>query len=344
MLKRRHSSGYNFIGDVETGVTMRWGRSVDEDPVCAPWPELADISISNHCSAGCSFCYRDSRVNNSFLSVEDYEKVLDALTSPQWGSVFQVALGGGEPLEHPDILRILEVTAERGIVANFTTNGHQLTRALAARMAPLVGAVALSSRDLDRLDQNRIDYLVSAGIRTNIHFILDRESIEQATRILEGAYRNMLADVNAVIFLTYKPRGRADESLCLEDGEELRAFLRAVDRSQAGTQIGFDACFVPLLLHDTETKPEYVDACECAFFSIYIDEQMNVRPCSFAPVGKDSWNLRNSSMEEIWNAKFAAYRSQQQAQACVAECKTKQRCHGSCAYFPQLKYCHSGSH
>ncbi|WP_420237710.1 radical SAM protein [Telmatobacter bradus] len=342
MLKRRHSSEYNFVGDTETGITMRWGRTPEEDPVFAPWPELADIFISNHCSAGCTFCYRDSRADNSFMALEDYERVLDALTSPRWGSVFQVALGGGEPLEHPDFLKILEATTRRGIIANFTTNGQHVTREVAQSIAGLVGAVAISTSNLDHLDRNKIDYLVSAGIRTNLHYILDRNSIFQAIDILHGAYRELLADVNAVIFLTYKPRGRADASLCLEDGPELRAFLASVSNNNAGVHIGFDACFVPLLLHDTDTEAQYVDACECAFFSIYIDEKLNVKPCSFATEGKDAWNLRHHSMEKIWKESFSAYRAGLLDQMCSADCKAAQRFHGSCAYFDQLNFCHSG--
>jgi len=45
---RRHATGYNFIGDPDTGVTVRWGRNLTDDPARAPWPELVDISISNH--------------------------------------------------------------------------------------------------------------------------------------------------------------------------------------------------------------------------------------------------------------------------------------------------------
>ena len=56
----RFTSDYNFIADPRTGITMRGGTTLNDDPIWAPVPELADISISNHCTKGCSFCYRDS--------------------------------------------------------------------------------------------------------------------------------------------------------------------------------------------------------------------------------------------------------------------------------------------
>ena len=215
MLKRKHGEGYNFIGDTETGVTMRWGTALGEDPLFAPWPELADISISNHCSKNCDFCYRDSKPDNSFMSVADYESVLDSLTSPRWGSVFQVALGGGEPLEHPDFIAIIEQTWKRGIVANFTTNGHGVTKSLAENIAGKVGAVAVSVAKMEEIPTVQLKMLADAGIRTNLHFILDNGSIGQATEILEGRFNHLLDDVNAVIFLTFKPRGRGTETQCL---------------------------------------------------------------------------------------------------------------------------------
>jgi radical SAM protein with 4Fe4S-binding SPASM domain len=340
MMIRRHSSGYNFIGDTETGVTMRWGATTEQDPVLAPWPELADISISNHCSKNCNFCYRDSKPDHSFLLLADYESVLDSLTSPRWGSVFQVALGGGEPLEHPEFIDIIHRTWERGIVANFTTNGHGVTKELAAAIAGKVGAVAISASSIDNLQPDRVKILVEAGIKTNIHFILDSNSIEQAAEILEGRYNYMLADVNAVIFLTFKPRGRGTESGCLEPGVAFDRFVSRIDATACCAHIGFDACFVPILMRQTEVNVDYVDSCECAFFSIYIDEKRNVKPCSFATGERDSYNLQEHSMEEIWTEKFAGYRRGLLDSPCTENCQHSSSCHGRCAYFESLAFCY----
>jgi radical SAM protein with 4Fe4S-binding SPASM domain len=340
MLMRRHSSDYNFVGDTETGVTMRWGSSLDRDPVLAPWPELADISISNHCSKHCDFCYRDSVPDNSFISIQDYERILDSLTSPRWRSVFQVALGGGEPLEHPGFLEIIRRTWDRGIVANFTTNGLAITKTLAAGIAGKVGAVAISVSNMEELRLDRVKILAGAGIKTNLHFILDSDSIDQATEVLEGRFNHLLDDVNAVIFLTFKPKGRGTESRCLKAGASLDRFVARVDSSGCSTHIGFDACFVPILMHRTEVDVDYVDSCECAFFSVYIDEQMNVKPCSFATGNHDSFSLRQYSMDEIWTRCFADYRRRQLDFPCQQDCAHSSSCHGKCAYFGSLAFCY----
>ena len=103
----RYTHNYHFLADLNTGITLRWGTTMKDNPALAPVPELADISISNHCTKGCSFCYRNSTANNEFMSLEDYCYVLDAMHHPKLGGVFQVAIGGGEPLEHPRFIDII---------------------------------------------------------------------------------------------------------------------------------------------------------------------------------------------------------------------------------------------
>lgn len=244
MIVRKHDTGYHFWGDTETGLTMRWGVTVDENPMLAPWPELADISISNYCTKGCSFCYRDSTKEGELMSLKDYETVLDAMHDKNWGSVFQVALGGGEPLEHPDLIEILKATVKRGIIPNLTTNGVHVTYEAAKKMKPLIGAVAVSIDDFSSFDWKAVKILIESGIKTNLHYVLSNESILDAISLLKGKYNNYLEGINAVIFLTYKPKGRAVSKKCLKSDEKLSDFLSLVNQNQCSTRIGFDACII----------------------------------------------------------------------------------------------------
>jgi MoaA/NifB/PqqE/SkfB family radical SAM enzyme len=337
---RRHSEAYNFLGDTTTGVTMRWGTDIKSSPYFAPWPELADISISNHCSKGCEFCYRDSKADQSFMTVAQYEKVLDELSSSKWGSVFQVALGGGEPLEHPDFIKIIEKTNERGIAANFTTNGANLNESVVNSLKGKIGAVAISTNKIEELPLDKLSLLIKGGIKTNIHFVLDNKSIYEAIGILEGKYNDILKDINGVIFLTYKPRGRASTENCLTINSELERFIELTDNSKCITRIGFDACFVPLLMKYTEVDVDYIDSCECGFFSVYIDEKMNVKPCSFANDDRFSYSLEKYTMDEIWNEKYESYRKDIMINNCNNECSNKSNCRGKCAYYECLTFCY----
>ncbi|MCP4398623.1 MAG: radical SAM protein [bacterium] len=340
MKVRRHSQFYNFIGDTETGMTCRWGKMFEDDPPYAPWPELADISISNHCTNGCDFCYRDSQNNHSFMSVEEYAYLLRCLQHPTWGNVFQVALGGGEPLEHPDLLKIIDMTCGTGIIPNFTTNGRHLTSEMAASLVGKVGAVAVSVAHLDELPRTNLNILLETGLRTNIHFLLSRKSLTHAIDILQGNYNERLKGVNGLIFLTHKPAGRAISSDCLAWNDELEEFISLIDANRCAARIGFDACFVPLLLHLTHTNVWFIDPCECAYFSVYIDENLNVKPCSFSNDDTFSCNLREHSFSDIWENVFEAYRKPL-TNTCQRTCDNNTLCRDACPYFEEINLCFS---
>lgn len=342
MKVRRHSSNYNFWGDTETGMTMRWGMSTKDNPVYAPWPELADISISNHCSKGCDFCYKGSTENNSFMLLEQYEYVLDSLQNKRWGNVFQVALGGGEPLEHPQFIEIINKTNEKGIVANFTTNGIHLDRNIVNNIKNKIGAVAISVNKTEELKVGRLKLLTDAGIKTNIHFVLDNQSIHEAINILKGKYNDLLHNINGVVFLTYKPAGRATLEKCLVMDDKLAEFNSLIENNSCSARIGFDACFVPVLMKNTEVNVDYIDSCECGFFSIYIDEELNVKPCSFANNDMASYNLNKYDMKTIWEQKYDVYRKGVLKNSCTSDCKNKINCRGKCTYFDTLSFCYKG--
>lgn len=337
---RRHSKNYNFIGDTIEGITFRWGRTFNDNPFYAPHPELADISISNHCSKNCSFCYRDSTPNNSFITLDEYTYILDALEHPKWGNVFQIAIGGGEPLEHPNFLDIINTTFNRNIIPNFTTNGLLIDKTIANEISTKVGAVALSCQNIDELEIERINLLSEFKIKTNIHFLLSSETLSQAINILKGNYNKLLENINAIIFLTYKPCGRADESMTLNKNDDFMSFIHLIDNSKCSTKIGFDACFVPNLMKFTQVNIDYIDPCECAFFSVYIDEKMNVKPCSFTTDKNESFNLKEFSFTEIWDIKFEKIRKSR-INACQSECKLKNECRGGCPYFKKINTCYS---
>lgn len=334
---RRHIGDYNFIADQDSGMTFRWGKSFEDNPSFAPVPELVDISISNHCSKGCDYCYRGSEPDGSFMSLDDYKFVLSSLNHPKHGNVFQVALGGGEPLEHPEILEIFNITKQFNIVPNFTTNGENITQTIVDNINGKVGAVAVSFNNLNDIDNSKIDLLIKGGIRTNIHYVIDRNNIKQAIQILRGDYNKKLEGVNAIIFLTFKPSGRGDSKHILRNDTSLLKFLELIDNNKASCNIGFDACFVPLLMRFTKTSIDFIDSCEVGYFSVYIDEKLRVAPCSFSN-NKDSYSLKEHDFYDIWLNKFNDFRGKVN-NTCKQECIAKINCKGSCPYFPEITTC-----
>ena len=60
------------------------------------------------------------------MSIRDYDQIMNQVKNLP---VNQVALGGGNPNQHPDFCEILRSTREEyGIVPSYTTNGRGLTQ------------------------------------------------------------------------------------------------------------------------------------------------------------------------------------------------------------------------
>lgn len=344
---RKHFKGYNFVGIPETGFTLRWGDSLSQNPYMAPWPELADISISNYCTNGCSYCYRSSNEKGNFMSLEDYRGVLQELTHPEYGSIFQVALGGGEPLLHPDFNEIIRTTREDyDIIPNYTTCGKFFTPENMEVTRKYCGAVAISwdpyRNDLTLDGLSKLGrQLADNEIKANIHYVISETTIEHATEMLNGKFDEYMESFNAVIFLTYKPTGRAGTEDTIRSSHKLQSFLNLVNNPVTNLKIGFDACFVPILLKKTNINNELVDSCECGFFSVYIDEDLNVSPCSFCNNDEYSFSLKSSSFKDIWQDTFRNYREHvdEQGKLKCPKCDESNECRGMCPFFDELFLC-----
>jgi radical SAM protein with 4Fe4S-binding SPASM domain len=345
-MMRKHFSGYNFLADPKTGVTFRWGDSFNEDPYMAPWPELVDISISNYCTNDCEYCYRQSSETGSFMSVEDFQTCLEQLSNPKFGGVFQIALGGGEPLLHPDVSRMLRLAKEHNIVPNYTTSGKFFTTENLKTTRECCGAIAVSwdpTRNLTLNELKDLGKLLKVNhIASNIHFVVSNSTIGTAIKILKGDLDEYLVNFNSVIFLTYKPTGRASKSDIIQQSPDLKEFLRFVDESPTDLKIGFDACFIPVLIKHTAIDTDFVDSCECGFFSLYIDEKLNVSPCSFCNDESYSYNLNEISIEDIWQEKLSDYREfvAENTKDSCADCDKNSECRGRCPFFEELFLCY----
>ncbi len=74
------------------------------------------------------------------MALVDYKNVIEQAAEM---GVFQVALGGGNPNQHPDFVEILESTASKGIVPNYATNGRGLGNDILEATRKHCGAVAV---------------------------------------------------------------------------------------------------------------------------------------------------------------------------------------------------------
>ncbi|MGY5865267.1 MAG: radical SAM protein [Candidatus Thorarchaeota archaeon] len=307
--------GYNYIFRKSDGFAMRWGKTKDDDPFWGPSPELADISISNRCSNGCSFCYRDSEPEGPLMSVDDFRLVMQQLPA-----TFQLALGGGEPTEHPDFIEFLKISREYGKVPNYTTNGTRLTQEIIEATKKYCGAVAVSWSDIAL---EAVDKFVKGGVKTNIHFILSPSTIQQGIELMKKPELFGEDGINAVVFLLHKAigRGQTEDTPTAEQTKPL-----VVEAFSTEVSVAFDVCAIPHIAAAEkagaiEVDWDLLDFCDGSRFTVYVDEDLNVSPCSFIKGNQFTESLREMNMNKIWNGeKFSKFRKilKDEPQACPA--------------------------
>lgn len=273
-VNRYKDLGYSTFFNARTGFFARVPEPGQREPFWSPHgPELMDISITNWCDKGCAFCYKSSTRHGSHMALADYKRVINQ--AAEMGT-FQVALGGGNPNQHPDFVEILDYTWSKRIVPNYTTNGRGLTDEVLAATRRNCGAVAVSAYAPYLETAETIRLLTDHDIKTNVHFIIDRNSVDTAIDWLRNP-PEFFIKINALIFLNYKPSGRkVFEEKMLRHSDRLDEFFGLATATDAKVKVGFDACCVSGVFARTDANNALVDACDAGRFSLYVSEDMKV--------------------------------------------------------------------
>ncbi len=350
-MQMKFDTQYNFYHyfDAETGFYFRSGIFDEDntdsgvDPFMASYPHLLDVGIMGYCihgetglcaSAGIG-CYQSGKyIKKPNMSVDDFVSILEQCH----GLVHQIALGGrGDPDQHEHFHEILGLCRSYDIVPNFTSSGFGMTADLARICALHCGAVAVSWYRSD-YTLRAIRALIQAGVKTNIHYVLGRNSIDEAITRLE---QNDFPDgVNAVIFLLHKPVGQGTKTNVLSaDDPRVERFFRLIDNLDCSFKVGLDSCTVPGVIQRCSKQDLMsLDTCEGARFSAYISADMFMMPCSFDQNHQYNVSLRQQSIEEAWNSQpFCDFRTKLTG-SCLT-CSDRLNCMGGCPLMPEIVLC-----
>lgn len=336
LLKRYDEERYSVIFNQNTGFFARVEDENTTDPIySAHGPELLDISITNYCERNCGFCYRASSRTGIAMSLAHYEYILNQAKDC---GVLQVALGGGNPNQHRNFEKILEVTRDKyNIVPSYTTNGDGLTNGILAASKKYCGAVAISFYEPENLFYSNLNKLIDAGIKTNVHFVLSYLTLDSAIEVLSRGLKK-LAGINALIFLLYKPAGKGSPSGILKMSSDVEYFFTLISTSKL--KIGFDSCCVPGIVSQLQYNPVSVEACEAGCFSAFVSEDLIFYPCSFMENKANGINLRNTSILDAWQnaVLFRNMRNKNGSEKCKT-CLHFSVCKGGCSVFKEINLC-----
>lgn len=328
---------------VRSGVIEN-GKDTGVDPFMTAFPELLDIGVMGHCVHGASGlciksgvqCYQNGlKTKFPNMSFENFKRIVDECK----GKTFQFALGGrGDVDQHEDFERILRYCRDNGIVPNFTSSGLGFTDEIVALCKELCGAVAISWYRQEHT-YRAIQMLLDARVKTNIHYVLGNNSIDEAIERLKN--NDFPKGINAVIFLLHKNVGQGLDSNVLHvDDPKVKEFFNIVDTCKVDFSIGFDSCCIPgLINHTNNINPDSYDTCEGGRWSAYITSDMKMLPCSFDNQElRWAYDISTDTVQNAWNSEqFEDFRNH--FRNSCSGCSQRHECMGGCPIRREVVLC-----
>lgn len=239
--------------------------------VPSPSPELIDVGITSRCSMGCSYCYTDSKPGLAHAPKELVPNLLMSLNEPP----YQLAIGGGEPTEHPDFIWILEQARELGTIPNYTTAGINLTDEIIEATNAFCGGVALTYHAWKGFEWFAERYrrlkCNLKGCQLNVHLIADTDvvaNLRALTRLQEET-----GPINLVLLAYYPDVGRASLDRLMSRTTYSRDLPDALSYAKAmGMKIAFSEGLLPYFLSRPELGIDTTFATPCeGIYSCYVD-------------------------------------------------------------------------
>lgn len=188
-LLKTYKNGNYYVRIYDDGTKVRVGKQ----NFAPKFPENIDIKITSYCDGGCPMCHEDSSSDGTHADLA--QPFLDTLVGGT-----ELAIGGGNPLAHPDLERFLIRMQSQGVVCNITVRQTHLfanvdyVQSLIDRR--LVHGVGIS---FTQADEQLFDFC-RRNPNCVIHLILGMHGIDVL---------NALADKGLkVLWLGYKRFGR----------------------------------------------------------------------------------------------------------------------------------------
>lgn len=191
-LLAKYKNGNYVIRLYNDGTKIRF--TLDDD-FNALFPESIDIKITNYCDMNCPMCHEESNIDGLHGNLD--LPFLDTLVAGT-----ELAIGGGNPLSHPELLSFLNRMKEKGIVCNLTVNQNHFIKNI-DYLNKLINERLIYGLGISLINDNYLDEILSFcnnNSNTVIHVIAGIVDIN----LLKCLYDKKLK----LLILGYKEYGR----------------------------------------------------------------------------------------------------------------------------------------
>lgn len=302
-----------------------------------------EFHITNSCTHRCPYCYMNASMNLKQIKHADFEIIKRIVEKLKYADVEIVALLGGDPVRHPDIIKILQLIHDLEMKVSVMSNTMDICNR--ERAASLINNIDVTfhGRNAKEHDsfcgcQGAFDLLLN-----NLRFYSDRGvNINIAVNITPWTYNKIYGIVEAVIkkgihvdtILTQRilPNGRAaGMDIWNASAEQVNiAFSQAVQaKEDFGVNIGVEDPYPFCVIR--EEYHQYMHGCPEGITRLAIGMNGEVAKCGADP-NFSQYNILESSVNHIWNDSdlFKDFREKTFLPKRCQTCKYLERCGGGC--------------
>jgi organic radical activating enzyme len=332
LVARKDPAGFWTLFNRRTGAKMRlrfpkrvsklrdpeWGLAVAGEvaPTKAFAPELIDIKITDFCPHNCHFCYQGSSPNGRHAEWKNTWGLLDALKRMR---VFEVAIGGGEPVLHPCFPEILRSFRAHGITPNFSTRELSWLRD-PTKWHPILEAAGSFAYSIDNPDQSVEEFaavLNAYGFRNELEKLVPQPTVHHVMiggyggnfkEFLRSAHRHDLH----VVLLGHKLLGRAIGGKPNKDASWIDTVVELHEAHEC-PRLSIDTALAKTFGRKLKEAgvPDWLVETQEGKFSMYIDlVDRRMGPSSFCPeadmVALD-WNAHSDKVMETILGAFSTW-------------------------------------
>lgn len=248
-------------------------------------PESIHIDLTTVCPLKCPHCYKDIS-QNTVMSFEYFSGIIEQAKAI---GVFQVALGGGEPLIVKNLPEFAMKVSSYGMACTITTSGYGLTTELlkelkASDVKHIQVSLNGSTEEINSYSRDGFDYAVSAlnilsesDAPFGVNWVARMDNVKDFENIVSYAKRLKADNIN---ILRYKPAVRENYKKNALTNGEFYSLVEAI-KKVSGIKIKIDSALSNILcyLYGNQINP-INSGCGAGRRFMMIDSSGRFKPCS----------------------------------------------------------------
>ncbi len=290
------------------------------------------MDITDSCPLKCPQCYKGEAKRN-YMDFKLFKSLIDEAVAL---SVFQIAIGGGEPLVHKDIASMVECVGNTEMSVSITTSGYgldekMLTRLIEAGLNHLQISLNGATKDVNDRSRDGYEYAINAlkllsetsDFSYGINFVVRRDNLDDLQNLINLGKEYKVHNIN---LLRYKPTSLENYELHELTQLEIDKLLKVVKANRDIT-IKVDSAYTPFLNLVTDgNTSQNQSGCGALekFINVTVDGKF--KPCSHLDLIESSDSIYEyytssnnkkviNDLEYVENAK-------------CTDCKYNKRCEG----------------